>query len=69
MTGYQIICADSLLQLDSMVNTAMREGWQPIGGVAMTPGHQMVQALVRPPQGGPGLPDVGGGVKTRKGAA
>lgn len=47
ITSYKLVTADGYDRLSNAVNAAIADGWQPLGGVQVTPTGMLVQAVVQ----------------------
>ena len=47
-TDYSAVQARNTTDLAAFVSAAIADGWQPLGGVAVTPDGLFVQAMVKP---------------------
>lgn len=47
ITNYKLTVADGFDRLSAAVNAAIADGWQPLGGVQVTPTGMLIQAMVQ----------------------
>lgn len=49
VTDYNLLSARNPTDMDAFVAAAIADGWQPLGGVAVTPDGLFVQTMVKTP--------------------